>query len=82
MELLGDPIWQRFWYAVGFSADLGDAPLSRTVLGQPVVLWRDAKGVPAAAIDRCPHRDARLSQGWTCEGLIVCPYHGWQFGHD
>lgn len=82
MELLGDPIWQRFWYAVGFSADLGDAPLSRTVLGQPVVLWRDAKGVPAAAIDRCPHRDARLSQGWTCEGLIVCPYHGWQYGHD
>lgn len=82
MELLGDPIWQQFWYAVGFSEDLGDAPLPRTVLGQPVVLWRAEDGVPAAAIDRCPHRDGRLSQGWTCEGRIVCPYHGWEYGRD
>jgi phenylpropionate dioxygenase-like ring-hydroxylating dioxygenase large terminal subunit len=82
MDLLGDPIWQQFWYAVGFSEDLGDLPLSRTVLGQPIVLWRDQTGVPAAAIDRCPHREGRLSQGWTCDGRIVCPYHGWEYGPD
>lgn len=82
MQLLGDPIWQQFWYPVGFSEDLDDAPLSRMLLGQSVVLWRGEGGVPAAAIDRCPHRDGRLSQGWTCEGRIVCPYHGWEYGPD
>lgn len=82
MELVDDPIWQQFWYAVGFSEDLGDAPLARVVLGQPVVVWRAEDGVPAAAIDRCPHRDGRLSQGWTCYGRIVCPYHGWEYARD
>lgn len=80
MDLLSNPIWRRFWYPVGFSQDLGVEPLAREVLGVPIVLWRGPGGLPAAAVDRCPHRDGRLSQGWTCEGRIVCPYHGWQYG--
>jgi phenylpropionate dioxygenase-like ring-hydroxylating dioxygenase large terminal subunit len=52
------------------------------VLDVPIVLWAGVDGTPLAAVDRCPHRDARLSQGWTCEGRIVCPYHGWEYGPD
>lgn len=82
VDLLANPIWRRFWYPVAFSEDLSDCPLARTLLGTSIVLWRDEVDSVAAAVDRCPHRDGRLSQGWTCDGNIVCPYHGWQFGAD
>lgn len=80
MDLVTEKVWRRFWYPVAFAEDVDDAPLSRMVLGEPLVLWRSAPGEVAVATDRCPHRDARLSQGWLCEGRIVCPYHGWQYG--
>lgn len=79
---LSDSIWRRFWYPVGFAEDLLAGPMARTVLGQRLVLWDAGGGRPGAALDRCPHRDGPLSQGWTCEGRIVCPYHGWEYGPD
>ena len=79
MDLLGDDIWKRFWYPIGFTEDLATGPLARTVLGTRLVAWAGPDGEPAAAVDRCPHRDGPLSQGWTEAGCIVCPYHGWQF---
>jgi phenylpropionate dioxygenase-like ring-hydroxylating dioxygenase large terminal subunit len=82
MDLQTNPVWRRFWYPVAFGEDLTEATLRRTVLGTNLVLWRTADGSPAAVEDRCPHRDGRLSMGWTCEGRIVCPYHGWQFADD
>jgi phenylpropionate dioxygenase-like ring-hydroxylating dioxygenase large terminal subunit len=82
MELLTNPIWRRFWYPVAFGEDVTDVPLARKLLGTSIVLWRDKAGAIAAAEDRCPHRDGRLSQGWTSDGNIVCPYHGWQFGPE
>ncbi len=79
---LSEPVWRRFWYPVAFADDLMGGPLARTVLGERLVLWDAGGGRVAAARDRCPHRDAALSQGWTCEGRIVCPYHGWEYGAD
>lgn len=82
MDLLGEPIWRRFWYPVAFQEDLVAGPIARTVLATQLVIWAGLNGEPCAAIDRCPHRDARLSKGWTCEGRIVCPYHGWEYRAD
>ena len=61
---------------------LGDAPLGVRLLGQDLVLWRDAAGRPRTARDRCPHRGTRLSLGRVCAGELECPYHGWRFGGD
>jgi phenylpropionate dioxygenase-like ring-hydroxylating dioxygenase large terminal subunit len=72
---------RAFWYPVGRGDALGENPVARRLLGVEVVVWRTPGGV-AAAIDRCPHRDARLSCGWTSGERIVCPYHGWEFGTD
>lgn len=70
---------RRFAHPVLDAPALGDAPVAVRLLGDDVVLWRDAAGVPRAAPDRCPHRGTRLSLGRVCDGQIECPYHGWRF---
>ena len=67
------------WHPVLLSRTLGEQPLAAQLLGESVVLWRDAQGVAHAWADQCPHRGARLSLGRVCEGHLECPYHGWQF---
>jgi phenylpropionate dioxygenase-like ring-hydroxylating dioxygenase large terminal subunit len=69
----------RAWYVACPSGDLGRAPLARTVLGQPVVLFRDGEGRAAALLDRCAHRNTPLSLGRVVEGRLECGYHGWQY---
>ncbi|MBM4380875.1 MAG: Rieske 2Fe-2S domain-containing protein, partial [Deltaproteobacteria bacterium] len=56
--------------------------LARTVLGIPVVLFRDAGGTAHALLDRCPHRNVPLSAGRVCGDEIECAYHGWRFAGD
>ncbi len=29
--------------------------------------------------DTCPHRGGPLSEGFVEEGVVTCPWHGWQF---
>jgi phenylpropionate dioxygenase-like ring-hydroxylating dioxygenase large terminal subunit len=67
------------WYIVATSAELRARPLARTLLGLPLVLYRDEAGRPAALLDRCPHRNVPLSAGAVVEGQLQCGYHGWRF---
>ncbi len=70
------------WFAVAEESDIVDGPVQRTLLGQRCVLWRDASGTVIAAPDRCPHREAPLSQGTVADGCLTCCYHGWTFGAE
>jgi len=70
---------RRHWFALCRSEDLGRKPLQRTLLNEPLVLFRGEAGRAAALADRCPHRNAPLSAGALRGGLLACPYHGWQF---
>jgi nitrite reductase/ring-hydroxylating ferredoxin subunit len=67
------------WWPVARSEEVtAKAPLSVDISDQPVVLWRDAAGIPRALEDRCPHRRAPLSLGCIKpDGMIQCGYHGW-----
>ncbi|MFO0572709.1 MAG: aromatic ring-hydroxylating dioxygenase subunit alpha [Polyangia bacterium] len=71
------------WYVVAESHELpsrpGAGPLARTLLGLPLVLFRDGEGRAAALLDRCPHRNVPLSLGEVVEGQLQCAYHGWRF---
>ena len=71
----------RYWHAVAFSSELGDEPLGVVLLDIPLVLYR-IDGRPAAALDRCPHRGARLSDGWIDGSNLICPYHGLHFDRE
>jgi len=73
----------RHWYVACQSSELRKVPLARTVLGAPIVLFRDGAGRAAALLDRCPHRNVPLSLGRvTNSGRLECRYHGWQFAGD
>ncbi len=73
------PELNKHWFILCQSRQLRRRPLRRSLLGVPLVLFRTADRQPAVLVDRCPHRNAPLSSGWTNDGRIVCPYHGWQF---
>src|SRR5258708_6104800 len=70
---------RNHWYAAAWSSEIGDKPLGRRLLGEPVVLFRQADRSVAALFDRCPHRLVPLSMGVCVEGRIRCAYHGMQF---
>jgi len=74
---------QNAWYVAALSQELmPGALMSRTLLGQPVVLFRSEDGTPSALFDRCPHRFAPLSMGKVLGSNLQCPYHGLTFGPD
>jgi len=67
------------WYVAGFSWELKEKPVSRTLLNQRIVMFRTGDGQVAALEDRCCHRSLPLSCG-TIEGRGVrCGYHGLLF---
>lgn len=70
---------RHHWYVACTAAELGKKPLARTIMDEPLVLFRDAEGRPAALLNRCLHRNAQLSEGDCFDGLIGCPYHGWTY---
>lgn len=73
----------KAWYVACRSEQLASAPIGRTIVGTPVALYRDAAGTAGAVLDRCPHRNARLSGGEVDDsGWLTCPYHGWRFDRD
>ena len=67
------------WYAAAWSKDLTDKPLARIFLDEKVVVYRTARGRPAALEDRCCHRAAPLSLGEISGEHLCCGYHGLQF---
>jgi len=72
----------RQWYVALESRRLRRGPVAVTVLGLPLVLFRDGSGRPAALLDRCPHRNVPLSLGAVEGGGLQCAYHGWRFAAD
>lgn len=67
------------WHAVDGSRAIGASPRPYAIAGRELVAWR-AAGTLCIAPDACPHMGARLSQGRTRDGLLVCPWHGLTLG--
>ena len=53
--------------------------LAKVMLGEPVLIGRDAAGAPFALRDLCPHRGMRLTAGRFDGREVECCYHGWRF---
>jgi nitrite reductase/ring-hydroxylating ferredoxin subunit len=46
--------------------------------GTSVALWNDGGTIRAAAAV-CPHRGGPLHEGCLADGIVTCPWHGFQF---
>ncbi len=73
---------RNYWYVAASDAEIGRTPLSRVILGEPIVFFRTEQGTPVAFEDRCPHRQLPLSMGRLIGDELQCRYHGLRFGTD
>ena len=70
---------RNYWYAGGWSKDIGAEPFAQTILNEAVVFFRRADGGIAAIADRCCHRALPLSMGKVIGDHIQCGYHGLEY---
>ena len=65
------------WYVAAWSKEVSVKPLGRTLLNEPVVLYRTADGTVMALEDRCCHRGMPLSCGEVSGGIFVANITAW-----
>jgi vanillate O-demethylase monooxygenase subunit len=73
------PFIHNAWYVIAQAREVGRAPISRTVLGHSIVLFRSQRGAAIALQNRCCHRSFPLVHGRVEGDTIVCGYHGLRF---
>lgn len=65
------------WYVIAWDHEIpADGMFSRTVLNEPILIYRTSTGGLTALADRCCHRLAPLSAGRKEGDCIRCGYHG------
>jgi len=68
------------WYMAAWDHELIDGKLlARTLLEEPVLLYRGESGRVVALDNRCCHRGAKLSNGRLEGDDVRCMYHGLKF---
>ena len=68
------------WYVAAWDHELIDGKLlARTILEQPVLLYKGESGRVVALDDRCCHRGAKLSKGRLEGDCVRCMYHGLKY---
>lgn len=68
------------WYVAAWDIEVPQQGLlARTLLNEPVLLYRDTRGRVVALEDRCCHRAAPLSLGQQEGDCVRCMYHGMKF---
>jgi phthalate 4,5-dioxygenase oxygenase subunit len=75
-------MYRSFWIPVLLSEELpvnDSIPVRVSILGEPLVAFRDTEGVVGLLAEGCPHRTASLYFGRNEEGGLRCTYHGWKF---
>jgi nitrite reductase/ring-hydroxylating ferredoxin subunit len=68
------------WLAVGKPADI-EMNKAKTLLpqaGERIAVFRHEKGI-SAIMGVCSHQNGPLGEGCVIDGLITCPWHGFQF---
>ncbi len=82
MEDGAAPLREAWYYAVAGRRLKPRAMLAKVLLGEPVLVGRDAAGRPFALRDLCPHRGMPLTAGSFDGREVECCYHGWRFDTD
>ena len=72
---------RRYWHPIAAVGELDDDPVKPVrLMGEDLVLFKDANGAYGLLERHCPHRRADLAYGWVeKDGGLRCSYHGWHF---
>jgi vanillate O-demethylase monooxygenase subunit len=71
------------WYAIGWEHEFPPMKLvERTLMGQPIVIWKGGSGHLVAFDNRCLHKQFPLSRGVLVDGLLQCRYHGFCYDEE
>jgi phenylpropionate dioxygenase-like ring-hydroxylating dioxygenase large terminal subunit len=73
------PLREAWYYAVPSRRLRRRKMLAKVMLGEPILIGRDAAGAPFALRNLCPHRGMPLSAGHFDGHEVECCYHGWRF---
>ena len=68
-----------FWIPIITKKNLHTLPKKLTLLSNPLVLYKNKENQYIIHTDICPHQGASLSKGQLKDGILSCPYHGFQF---
>lgn len=72
----------RHWFPIAYSDEVVDKPLARTLLDQPLIVYRTTGKQVVVARDLCIHRGVPMRLGWQEGDELVCAYHGFRYGAD
>lgn len=77
-------MWVRnAWYVAAWTQELGAGQVvARSIINEPLALYRTQDGTPVVFEDRCCHRFAPLSMGRVEQDDLRCMYHGLKFAPD
>lgn len=86
LELEKEHLFRTNWLCIGHVCEIpepGDY-LTLDVADERVFVIRDQANELHALHNVCRHRASRLVSGNSghCEGVLVCPYHGWSYDLD
>jgi phenylpropionate dioxygenase-like ring-hydroxylating dioxygenase large terminal subunit len=76
------PLREVWYFALPGAALKRGGMLAKTILGEKLLLGRDAAGKVFAIADSCAHRGMPLSCGRFDGAEIECCYHGWRFSTE
>lgn len=75
--------WPRNqWWVAANASEVTRTPMERTILGEPVVLYRTEAGDPVAMAGVCPHRGYPMVKAKVVGDALECGYHGFTFNCD
>lgn len=69
------------WFVVDASSAIQNKPVSHTIDGRKLVVWR-AEGKLRVAPEACPHMGASLTNGRVQGCKLICPWHGLALGDE
>jgi 5,5'-dehydrodivanillate O-demethylase len=77
----GGELLRRYWQPIAIASELtAEQPKKRVkLLGEELVVFRDAQGHYGCLAEHCAHRGVSLYYGFVEDCGLRCAYHGWKF---
>lgn len=67
------------WVEAAKRGDCLEGSIRELIVEDRVVALACLDGEFLALDGVCPHQGGPLGQGDLCDGIVTCPWHGWQF---